>query len=99
MTLNTTSSPASCNQPDGSIDVTVLSNGTAPFTYSWSDGTSVVGNTSLVNNLMAGTYFATVTDSNGCSVIDTVTIPNLSGPSLTVDSASCDCYACICCAC
>ncbi|MFB0924685.1 MAG: SprB repeat-containing protein, partial [Vicingaceae bacterium] len=86
MLLNPTSTTASCNQSDGSVNVTVTANGLAPFTYSWSDGISVVGSTSQINGLPAATYFATVTDSNGCSVTDTVTIPNLSGPVLTVDS-------------
>ena len=87
MTLNPTAAAASCNQSDGSVDVSVTANGLAPFTYSWSDGISVVGSTSIVNGLPAATYFATVTDSNGCSVTDTVTIPNLSGPVLTIDSS------------
>ena len=86
MVLNPTSTPASCNQSDGSVTVVVTANGTAPFTFSWDDGTGVVGTTSTVNNLPAGTYFATVTDANNCPVTDTVTIANLSGPTLTVDS-------------
>ncbi|MBL4593152.1 MAG: gliding motility-associated C-terminal domain-containing protein, partial [Flavobacteriales bacterium] len=86
MVLNPTSTPASCNQSDGSVTVVVTANGTAPFTYSWDDGSGVVGTTSTVNNLPAGTYFATVTDASGCPVTDTVTIANLSGPTLVVDS-------------
>jgi gliding motility-associated-like protein len=86
MILNPTATPASCNQSDGSVTVVVTANGTAPFTYSWDDGLGVVGTTSIINNLPAGTYFATVTDANGCPVTDTVTIANLSGPSMTVDS-------------
>ncbi len=86
MTLNLSSTPANCNQADGGVAVSVATNGTPPFTYQWNDGTGIVGNTDTVNNLPAGTYMATVTDSNGCSVQDTVTISNLSGPSLAVDS-------------
>ncbi|PCI92946.1 MAG: hypothetical protein COB15_17105, partial [Flavobacteriales bacterium] len=86
MTLNPTSTPASCNQSDGSVDVSVTSNGTAPFTFQWNNAFGIVGVTDTVNNLPAGTYFVTATDFNGCSVVDTVTIPNLSGPVLSVDS-------------
>ena len=86
MVVNLTATPASCNQSDGSVNITVTANGTAPITFSWTDGTSNVGNTGLVNGLPAGTYFGTATDFNGCSVTDTVTITNLSGPTLTVDS-------------
>ncbi|MBL4593851.1 MAG: PKD domain-containing protein, partial [Flavobacteriales bacterium] len=86
MVLNPTSTPASCNQSDGSVTVVVTANGTAPFTYSWDNGSGVVGTTSNVNNLPAGTYFATVTDASGCPVTDTITVANLSGPSMIVDS-------------
>ena len=57
----------------GSIDATV-SGGTSPYTYSWSNGTSVVGTTVDVSNLPAGTYTLTVTDSKGCSTTTSATI-------------------------
>ena len=43
-------------------------NGTAPFSYQWSPN---VGSTSIVNNLVAGTYLCTVTDANNCTVNST----------------------------
>lgn len=56
---------------DYSLAVTA-SGGTAPYTYSWSDGTSVVGTTALItlNNAESGIYkyTCTVTDANGQSV-------------------------------
>ena len=72
---------ASCNQADGGATVSVVANGTAPFTYEWStDGVTVIDTNATLTNVMAGTYYATVFDSLGCSVIDTVVIPNASGP-------------------
>ena len=62
----TNSCPGACN---GSATVSVT-NGTLPYTYTWSSG----GNDSIESNLCNGIYFVTVTDSNGCSVADTVTI-------------------------
>ncbi len=62
----TNSCPGAC---DGSATVSVT-NGTLPYTYTWSSG----GNDSIESNLCNGIYFVTVTDSNGCSVADTVTI-------------------------
>ena len=56
----------SCNGgSDGSIDVSI-SGGTTSYSYSWSDGTSVVGTLEDLNGVVAGTYTLTVTDGNGC---------------------------------
>jgi gliding motility-associated-like protein len=60
----------SCNGgADGSITATA-SNGTGPYTYNWNTG--AVGQT--VNGLSAGTYSVTVTDNNGCSVVQNVVV-------------------------
>ncbi|MCX6271876.1 MAG: T9SS type A sorting domain-containing protein [Bacteroidetes bacterium] len=48
---------------DGSITSTI-SGGTPPFVFSWNDGTDTLQR----DNLTAGTYFLTVTDSLGCSL-------------------------------
>ena len=49
----------------------VASNGTAGYTYQWSNG----GATATINNLTVGTYTVTATDANGCT-ISTSTIIN-----------------------
>jgi len=54
--------PASCNgAADGSIDL-IVSGGTAPYTYDWSNGATTSGN----NNLPKGNYSITITDANNC---------------------------------
>lgn len=53
----------------GSISLT-LSGGTSPYTYSWSNGSSV----QEISNLPAGIYTATVTDSHGCIATDSTPI-------------------------
>ncbi len=86
MVMSNTITPANCNQPDGGATANVTANGTAPYTYSWSDGISVVGTGTSLSNVFAGTYYVTAFDSLGCSITDTIIIPNLSGPIITIDS-------------
>ena len=62
--LSATSMPESgIGANDGSIDLNVNGEGTAPYTYAWSNG--VIGQD--VVNLAAGVYCVTVTDVNGCT--------------------------------
>ncbi|HOS47397.1 MAG TPA: M4 family metallopeptidase [Bacteroidia bacterium] len=63
------STPASCGSSNGSTTV-VVSGGTTPYLYSWSNGVTNANN----NNLSAGTYTITVTDANGCSFSSPVTV-------------------------
>ncbi len=67
---------------DGTALVHVI-NGKMPYTYSWSDGTSV----SSVNNLAPGDYEVTVVDAVGCNQTNTVTISAISctGFSIATD--------------
>jgi gliding motility-associated-like protein len=59
-----------CNgAANGELDVTVLG-GTAPYTYSWSNGASVED----IDNLAPGNYSLTVTDDNGCTISGSWTI-------------------------
>jgi hypothetical protein len=67
-------------QCNGTITVTVL-NGAGPFTYSWQPG-GEAPNSSSIGGLCAGTYTLTITDVNGCTLTQTVTIS--SAPPITV---------------
>lgn len=55
----------------GSATVNV-SGGTMPYSYTWN--TNPVQNTQTISSLVAGTYIATITDNNGCSIKDTIII-------------------------
>jgi len=60
----------SCNGlSDGSVDLTP-SDGTAPYTYLWSNNAT----TEDLLNVPAGDYTVTITDANGCQHTNTVTL-------------------------
>jgi hypothetical protein len=54
--------PNTCGQQIGSLTVTNVIGGTAPYTYQWSNGST----TSQQLQLSTGTYNLTITDANGC---------------------------------
>ena len=63
-----------------------LVNATAPVNYVWSNGQTGPN----LSNLLAGTYFVTATDANGCNSTNFVNVKN---PTLTVQDNSPKCYA------
>lgn len=90
LTLATgTTSPSCFSLCDGSANVTA-SNGTGPYTYSWSSG----GTGTTESNLCAGNYNITVTDANNCTVTQAVTVTQPPGMTLAMSSAAPVCTAC-----
>lgn len=72
LTIATSSTDVVCSGGmDGTAGVIAIG-GTGPYTYTWNAPGNPV--TSNVNNLPAGTYSVTVTDNNGCTQTDSVTI-------------------------
>ncbi len=55
---------------DGKANVTIVSGGTEPFSYKWSNGET----TQQAINLSVGRHLVTVTDANGCTGTASVTI-------------------------
>lgn len=73
---------------DGTISITPLG-GTAPYTYDWSGG---LVQSNYLENLSAGSYTLTLSDSEGCSIIEEIQVPSNTnipeanaGPSFTLD--------------
>lgn len=68
--LSVTATDAVCYQaPNGSASV-VASGGTTPYQYIWSDGQT----DATASALVAGQYFCTVSDANGCSASTTTLV-------------------------
>lgn len=88
-TLQTTKTNASCNGvADGSATV-IPSGGIPPYTYSWNS--APVQATATVTGLAAGTYVASVTDANGCTITANaiITQPTALAAIFTTVPASC----------
>lgn len=67
---NSSSTISSCsNCPDGTASVSPTG-GTAPYSYLWSNG----GMASSISMLLPGTYNVTITDANGCEIIESVLV-------------------------
>lgn len=77
---NTTSFNTSVQSTDVSCEAEMCdgsalvapSGGTAPYTFIWSD--SLLQSTPTANGLCAGTYTVVITDANGCTATDSVTV-------------------------
>lgn len=70
--LSATTVPSTCNQANGSINLTVVG-GANPYNYDWSTGAT----TQDLNGVFAGQYEVTVTGSNGCTALLTVLVENI----------------------
>jgi trimeric autotransporter adhesin len=73
VTSTTNGTNATCTGSTGTATATPA-NGSAPFTYAWSNGQT----NATASNLVAGNYSVTVTDAAGCSVTNTVTVGSTS---------------------
>ncbi|HIA07452.1 MAG TPA: T9SS type B sorting domain-containing protein, partial [Flavobacteriales bacterium] len=70
--LSFTTTDESCEgENDGAIDLTVAG-GASPYAYSWDDPVSSTTDTLMA--LPPGTYTVVVTDSNSCSITDSIEI-------------------------
>lgn len=67
----------------GTIEV-VASSGSEPINYNWSNG---LPNSATQNGLSAGTYFVTIFDNIGCTIVDSMTILNNSIPPAAIANA------------
>ena len=82
-----TSTNVACNSGnDGSASV-VVSGGVPAYSFLWSNGQT----SPTISGLSSGSYSVTVTDANGCSTVESVTItqPAIYSTNLVVNNVTC----------
>jgi gliding motility-associated-like protein len=83
ITNNSNSTVLTCSLP--SISLT----GTGGGSYSWSNGTAIIGGTASQNITTPGNYVLTVTNAAGCAATNNITITqNISAPSAAISSTA-----------
>ncbi len=68
---------------DNGVAITNVVGGTPPYSYAWDDAASQTTATAI--NLAAGAYNVAITDDNGCTLSDAVTIVDSDSLVVTVD--------------
>lgn len=68
---NSTINDAFCGNNDGEVTLT-LTGGVAPLTYNWSTGAT----SQNLTNVFPGTHSITITEANGCQLIDSFVVGN-----------------------
>ncbi len=79
-TLNMTSTASQCSASNGTATATPQG-GSGTFSYSWN--TTPVQTTQTATGLPPGEYIVTVTDSLGCTTVDTLTVLGVGAMALT----------------
>jgi gliding motility-associated-like protein len=81
--------PATCfSACDGQLDV-VTNGGVQPYNFSWNTGCT----TPACTNICAGSYSITVTDANGCTATNSVTVTEPTAIAQNLSSTPANCNA------
>lgn len=86
LTSTASVSSTACGTPTGTASVTV-SGGTPAYTYLWSNG----GTGSQITGLSAQGYSVVISDANGCTSTQSVTVVQPGAPTLTITSTNPNC--------
>ena len=84
-----TSSDVTCGDSNG-VATANATGGIPPYSYLWS-ANAMSQTTQVINDLDAGMYSVTVTDSAGCDVVCTTMIESIGGPSCTTSVVDAEC--------
>ena len=86
--VNATTTPVSCYAGNNGTANANATGGAAPYTYSWSSGSTAA----TVSSLMAGVYTVAVTTSNGCVTHDTIAVTQPASPlTFTLSQTNVNC--------
>ncbi|MFM8949400.1 MAG: SprB repeat-containing protein, partial [Bacteroidota bacterium] len=77
---STSTMPSICDGGTNGSATVSAQGGTAPYSYSWSSGSS----TSITSNVTAGTYTVTITDANGCTLTQSAVVSNIPSPQISL---------------
>ena len=93
LTLDLISKDPLCNNSVDGLVASYVDGGTLPYTYSWKDNvnTEITSNDSLLK-VGSGDYSLTVTDSNSCSIKETVPLRNPSPIAFKINSTDVACF-------
>jgi gliding motility-associated-like protein len=86
LVLTTSIIPTKCGGADGSATANP-SGGTSPYTFNWNPGAGPT-----INNLAAGSYTITITDSKGCTITAVANVPSSGGASVTASGTDVSCF-------
>lgn len=81
LSISTASTAATTGQSNGTAYISNASGGTLPYSVSWSNGE----NSTLINNVAAGTYTVTVTDANGCTQTASAVVNQVTGINQVIE--------------
>ncbi|MGP8216042.1 MAG: T9SS type A sorting domain-containing protein [Bacteroidia bacterium] len=81
LTVSISTVNSTCGNPTGSATA-IVSNGTPPYTYFWTDASKKA----TADSLASGLYIATVTDKNGCTASATANIADATAPAISITS-------------
>ncbi len=82
LSANATSTDETAKDANDGTAISNPSGGTLSYAYNWSTSDT----TQVISGLSPGSYFLTVSDANGCTALDTVTIIEFTCPNLEVNS-------------